>query len=367
MEAERSAHRPLARWWRASVVAFALAPALVACGPEGPGEQAGAKPVSKHASAAEPEPDPGRDSGIALVITDDGLAGVPVGTSTPRWVVDGAVAAPDGSAVFSSRALSAGDGSGVQVLRVDPGTGAEETVGQPLIGPAGLHVAAVEPGGGRVVLAAPDEEAGSTLIVDFDTATGAPHLEPVFEGTLEPEAYSLDRSLVFAARIYDDRYHVHGLDLAAAKQWPTFGPDKALEPEDMYGSVVQAALSPDGRQLATLYRDTVKPEHTGFVHLLSLESGLTVCIDLHEPFGSADPGREAIEWRADGTVAVGHRADDPGQSMTATFDPSSIWSGDPQPHYHADARPDPAPPALPDGVAETPGFRRFVAVATVRP
>ena len=56
----------------------------------------------------------------------------------------------------------------------------------------------------------------------------------------------------------------------------------------MYGSVVQAALSPDGqRQAATLYRDTVKPEHTGFVHLLALESGLTVCIDLHEPFGSA--------------------------------------------------------------------------------
>ena len=53
--------------------------------------------------------------------------------------------------------------------------------------------------------------------------------------------------------------------------------------------------------------------------------------------------------------------------MTATFDPGSISSGDPQPHYHADARPDPAPPTLPDGVAETPGFRRFAAVATVRP
>ena len=274
------------------------------------------------------------------------------------------MAAPDGSAVFSSRALPGGDGSGVQVLRVDPGTGAEEAVGRPLIGAAGLHAG----GGGARRRTGRAGGSGREGRLHADRRLRHRNRCPAPRARLRGHAGARgvppDRTLVFAARIYDDRYHVHGLDLAAAQQWPTFGPDKALEPEDMYGSVVQAALSPDGRQLATLYRDTVKPEHTGFVHLLSLESGLTVCIDLHEPFGSADPGREAIEWREDGTVAVGHRADDPGQSMTATFDPSSIWSGGPPAALpRRTLLPDPAPPALPDGVAATPGFRRFVAVA----
>jgi hypothetical protein len=108
----------------------------------------------------------------------------------------------------------------------------------------------------------------------------------------------------------------------------------------------------------------VKPEHTAFVHLLSLENGTTVCIDLHAPFGSGAPGDEAIEWRDDGTVAVGHRDADPDRSTIATFDPAAIWSSDPQPHYHADARPDRSPPAVPSGVADTPGFRRFIALAS---
>jgi hypothetical protein len=222
-------------------------------------------------------------------------------------------------------------------------------------------VAAVEPGGGRVALAAPGE--ASTTILDFDPAQGAVRRTQTFEGRVEAEAFSTDRNLLFAARIYADRYHVHVLDLSAGTQYPTLGPDKTKPPEDMYGSVVQAALSPDGKQLATLYRDASTPAHTAFVHLLSLESGSTVCVDLHAPFGTEEPGTDAIAWQADGTVAVGHRADDPRLSMTATFDPANIWQGLPQEHYHAEARPDPSPPRVPDGVAATPGFQRFIALA----
>ena len=99
-----------------------------------------------------------------------------------------------------------------------------------------------------------------------DSQAGVQFSAPTYtvcEGTLEPEAYSVDRNLSSPPGSTRTRYHVHGLDLATAQQWPTLGPDKTVDPEDMYGTVVQAALSPDGKQLATLYRDTVKPEHTG--------------------------------------------------------------------------------------------------------
>jgi hypothetical protein len=211
-----------------------------------------------------------------------------------------------------------------------------------------------------VALAAPGT--ASTTIVVFDPSQGAVRRTQAFEGRVEPEAFSTDRKLMFAARIYEDRYHVHVLDLDAGTQYPTLGPDKSKPPEDMYGSVVQAALSADGRQLATLYRDGTSPDHTAFVHLLSLESGSTVCVDLHAPFGTDEPGTDAIAWQDDGTIAVGHRAGDPSLSMTATFDPGDIWSGPPQQHYHADALPDSAPPRVPEGVTGTPGFQRFIAL-----
>jgi hypothetical protein len=226
-------------------------------------------------------------------------------------------------------------------------------------------VTAVEPGGGRVALVEPGD-GDSTIVVDVDTRTGSVSRHR-FEGTVEPEAYALDRSRLFAARIYEDRYHVHVLDLASNEQYPTLGPDKQGDPEDMYGSVVQAVPSPDGSQLATLYRDSSTPRHTAFVHLPSLDTGFTVCIDLHEPFGTGERRADAIEWRPDGTVAVGHRADDPAASMTATFEPAAIWSGEPQEHYHAAALPDADPPSLPPGVAGVDGFVRFVTMAAAPP
>ena len=47
------------------------------------------------------------------------------------------------------------------------------------------------------------------------------------------------------------------------------------------------------------------------------------------------PGTDALAWREDGTVAVGHREVASGRSVTATLDPAAIWAGPPQPHYHA--------------------------------
>ena len=146
---------------RCALAALVLAGATVGCGAgagtprvAGPAESVGSQPAAATA--------------VALVATEAGLAAVPVGTAEPLWVVPGAVAAPDGSAVFTTRPAP-GDGGGNEVLRIDPMTGAEEAVGR-VPGHAGLHVAAVEPGGGRVALAAPGET--STTIVDFDPETG---------------------------------------------------------------------------------------------------------------------------------------------------------------------------------------------------
>lgn len=325
----------------------------------GCGEEASGSPGAP-SSTAPATVDP--DAPIALVVTDGGLAGVPVGSSTPVWTLDGAVAAPDGSAIFAVQPAEAGAVPGQELVAVDPRTGSTRRVVERVPDRPGTRVAAVEPGGERVVLTVPGDD-DSTLVTTLDPTNRSDAAEQVFEGTVEPEAFSLDRRLLFAARVYPDRYHVHVLVLDDGTQYPTTGPDKSLPPEDMYGDVVQAVLNPDGTQLATLYRDDRSPDHTAFVHLLSLERGQTVCIDLHAPFGTGVAGSDAIEWRADGTVAVGHTPPDPADARTASFDPAAIWAGEPQPHYHADAVADPAAPALPVGLASVPGFRRFVGLA----
>ena len=170
-------------------------------------------------------------------------------------------------------------GDGFEVFRIDPRTGDATSVGRHVPGPAGIEVAAVEPGGGRLALTAPTD--GGTLVLDFDPARGGGDVKPTFEGTVDPKR---SPSTAPSCRGPDlpDRYHVHVLDLATGEQRPTLGPDKEA-PEDMFGGVVQAVLSPDGTELATLYHAKSVTDHTAFVHLLSLESGLTVCVDLHKP------------------------------------------------------------------------------------
>ena len=292
---------------------------------------------------------------VALVVTDSGLSGVAVGASTPTWTADGAVAAPDGSAVFmlgpaTVEPLRA-------VLRIDPRSGARSKVGV-IPAPPAARVATVEAGGERIVLVTAEDD--STVVQTFDTVTGSVQATRRFEGTVDPEAFALDRTRLFAARIYGDYYNVHVLDLASGEQYPTLGPDKSKPPENMYGTVVQAALSPDRSQLATLYRDATKPGRTAFVHLLFLESGATFCIDLHAPFATGGRDADAIEWR-DGMIVVGHRRPN-AEATAATIDPQAVLDSPPQQHYPTEAYGDSTAPGVPSGVGQTPGFERFVAL-----
>jgi hypothetical protein len=320
------------------------------------GCSAEASPGRPGVAAGSPDPDPP----IALVMTEAGLAGVPVGTSEPRWVQPGAVAAPDGSAVFLARpspAHTAGDG--FEVVRIDPRTGADQQVGVHPAGPGGdLHVAAVAPGGGRVALAAVVGD--RTAVIDLDPAGGESRTTSYF-GRFEPEAFGSDLDRLFAARFSPDHYNLHVLDLAAGLEEPLYTRDKQLV-EDMYGAVVQATLSPDGAQLATLYRQPADPGEPAFVHLLALGSGETVCIDLPPPFGTGEPGSDAITWESYGAVAVGHRGPGAEGSTTARIDVRSIGSST-EAEHDADIGPDDAPPTVPAGIGATPGFQRFVVLA----
>src|SRR4051794_12903436 len=111
-------------------------------------------------SVPQPGPNLDPDAPIALVISDRGLAGVPVGSSIPRWTAGGAVAAPDGSAVFAATVVGDGASARTSVVRLDPRSGREQGVARVLDGR--LHVSAVASGGRVVALAAVAPDGAST-------------------------------------------------------------------------------------------------------------------------------------------------------------------------------------------------------------
>lgn len=335
--------------------------AAVACGSQAMTLSSSSSGTTPGTAPASVDTDP--DAPVALVITHAGLAGVPLGSNRARWVRPGAVAAPDGSAIY----VAENTGTTVvttQIWRIDPRTGAQTDAGRWVV-PGGhpVNVFAVEPGGGAHVALA-SFEGDRTLILPFAAATGAPTAKPFFDGHLEPEAFSVDRQRIFAARSFGDHYRVTTLDLAAGEQGATGSYDKTAPPEDMYGNVIQSVLTPDHTRLATLYRDPHSTDHTAFVHLLDLRMGVTVCIDLPAPFATGAPGSDAIKANADGTISVGHSESASTAGVTVSIDPGTIFAGDPRRHYHVLPQADANPPVLPDGIASTPEFERFVAFAT---
>ncbi len=288
------------------------------------------------------------DGALALVITDGGLAAVPAGGTRPVWTVAGAVAAPDGSA---AAVHTAGE-----LVHLDLRTGGR--AGAAAL-PGTARVAAVAPGGHRVALAESDGHGGTTVTVWADGSSST----ATFEGDLDPEAFTLDGHRLVAARSYGDHYRIVVLDLVGGQQYPSPSIDKLAPPEDMYGNVIQAVLTPDGRRLATLYRDPRHADHTAFVHLLDLESSTTVCIDLPAPFGTGGPATDTIAADGD-TIEVEHD-DGGGRRHRATFDTRRLLTDAPQRHEHAEVSEGDGRLGLPPGLAAVPGFRRLVAV--VRP
>jgi hypothetical protein len=235
---------------------------------------------------------------------DRGVGAVPEGSNDPQWADPSAVAALDGSAVFSIRRSAAGD----ELARLDPATG-DVTASWPL--PAAMvSIGAVSPEGKRVALIDGDPQyterapRAKTRLVVFNTAVGAETRRLDLIGDVIPEAFSIDGRYLFVLDNRGDHYGVQTLDLVTADRFDTNTRDKDLLREVMYGTAVRGVLSADGSLLATLYRNPSGKGEPAFVHVLDLKNAWAYCADLVKPFGTGPEGSDRIELTASGTVLV---------------------------------------------------------------
>ena len=256
-----------------------------------------ASPAVKVANAEQPARPP------ALAQFVNGIGVVSTGSPAPIWFEPGAVAALDGSAVFSIRhGASAGSD---RLVRIDPKTGAVSS-SWPLR--SGLSINAVAPAGGWVALT--DRRPGygsqgrvSTEVVVFDPRRSAEVHRSSLEGDVQPEAFSVDGSLIFALDYRGDHYRVQTIDLRTGSRYDTSDRDK-VPPEDMHGRAVHGVMSADRTLLATLYRNPGDADEPAFVHVLDLKNSWSYCADLPAPFGTGPPGTDAIELTSTDTVIV---------------------------------------------------------------
>jgi hypothetical protein len=210
------------------------------------------------------------------------------------------VAALDGSAAFSIRDS--------HLVRIDPGTNAE-LASWPL--PGGVtSIHAVAPAGRWVALTDrpsgydPSQQRASTELVVFDARAGTEAHRIALRGDLQPEAFSVDGTLVFALDYRGDHYRVQTITLATGERADTSNRDKTLQREDMTGTSVRGVLNADHTLLATLYRNTGNAGEPAFVHILDLEHAWAYCADLPQPFGTGPPGSDRIELTRADTVIV---------------------------------------------------------------
>ena len=255
-------------------------------------------PVVKVANAAA------ATAPLLLAQFDKGVGAVTTESSSPVWFEPGAVAALDGSAVFSIRHdIAAGSD---RLARIDPRRGAVSAT-WPLR--RGLSIDAVAPAGRWVALT--DRRPGygsqgraSTRVVVFDPRTGAEVHRRTLTGDVQPEAFSVDGARLFALDYHGDHYRVQTIELRTGLRYDTNDRNKFVNPEDMHGRAVHGVMSADRTLLATLYRNPGDVDEPAFVHVLDLKNAWPHCADLPAPFGTGPPGTDAIELTAAGTVIV---------------------------------------------------------------
>jgi hypothetical protein len=254
--------------------------------------------VVKVADAPQPTGPP------KLAQFDKGIGAVSAESSTPIWFEPDAVPALDGSAVFSIRH---DDTTGSdRLVRIDTSNGGV-TATWPLR--SGLSIGAVAPAGRWIALT--DRRPGygsqsraSTEVVVFDPRAGAEVHRRALTGDVQPEAFSVDGSLMFALDYRGDHYRVQTIDLRSGDRYDTSDRNKIVPVEDMHGRAVHGVMSADGTLLATLYRNPGNVEEPAFVHVLDLKNGWSHCADLPAPFGTGPPGTDAIELTPRDTVVV---------------------------------------------------------------
>jgi hypothetical protein len=236
---------------------------------------------------------------------EDGVGAISETEPETVWHEANAVAAQDGSAVFTVSHDPVKDSDRLE--RLDLRTG-DVVTEWPLSTP-GLEVDAVAPDGRWVALT--DRRAGYgsqgrtlTKLVVFDPEAGSEVKRMDLIGDVQPEAFSVDGRLVFALNYSSDHYRVQTIEVLTGERYDTADRDKGLPPEDMHGQAVHGVMSADHKLLATLYRNPGDAEEPAFVHVIDLTHGWSYCADLPEPFGTGPYGSDGIELTPDGTVLV---------------------------------------------------------------
>jgi len=248
--------------------------------------------------------DPTSSAPLLLAQFDAGVGAVSVDAAVPAWMEAGAVAALDGSAVFSIHSATT---TGDSLVRIDPHSG-DVSASWPLPS-SGLSISAVAPAGRWVALTNRARGYGnqgrtSTEVVVFDPRAGSEVRRMTLTGDVQPEAFSVDGASVFALDYRVGYYRVQTIDLATGQRYDTTDRDKTLPPEDMHGQSVHGVMSADRTLLATLYRNPADDEEPAFVHVLDLQHGWSYCADLPAPFGTGPLGSDTIELTSAGTILV---------------------------------------------------------------
>ncbi len=146
-----------------------------------------------------------------------------------------------------------------------------------------------------------------TMVVVVDGASGAERASFDLASDLEPEAFSVDGSLLVVLDHRQIGYRVQLLDLATGTRLDTS--DENKNPiGDMTGHRVQGVLSADRTLLATLYQNPDDPAVPAFVHVLDL-SGFAYCVNLPAPFGESPDGDVLIERAGDEVIVISEHAD----------------------------------------------------------
>jgi hypothetical protein len=240
-----------------------------------------------------------------LLDTAGGIGLMDVATGELLDDFEGAVATPDGSALFRAQ----GDGSTTSVDRIDPATGEIE---DSAVIRGDLTVRTVSSSGHVALMSTPPDTwvpRRRTTIVILDSHSGEVE-RFTLPGNFEPEAFSTRARGLFALRyqpaLVPTTYRVTQLRLRSGDVRPVYGPSKAAKVvENMTATRVHHAMSPGENVLYTLYTNQppdfladsadVDPEHAlAFIHTLDLRNGTAVCIGLPKSFGTVSRAASAL-------------------------------------------------------------------------
>jgi hypothetical protein len=149
--------------------------------------------------------------------------------------------------------------------------------------------------GSTLALAGPSGE-GTSAFALVGTRFAGPPQTVTLHGRFDFDALSPDGGVMYVIQ-HRGRgvYWVRAYDVAAHRLRPGAIVEKGETDPDMTGRPVARALAPGGSPVYTLYRGG---DHGAFVHALSTDAGIAICVDL--------PGAGAwrLEWAGTRLYAV---------------------------------------------------------------